>query len=355
MTPLDVRAEVERIARLLDIEPERVTYLESAPAADLRKLRNQLSDILYDGDSASLRRVAAGAKFLPAPLAASIGQHVFGALLCARVAGVLEVGRAVELAQRVPPEFLAEIARHMDPRRANVVIGRLPTDRVVHAAAALAKRRDFVAMAAFVEHLSDDAILAAAPLLDDETLLRIAFYVESRKRLEELLTLLGDERVAGMVRAAHEHSLWPDALELVGNLGPKRRRHIAALAAAESDEVLSGIARAATEHGLFERLLPLVAAMGEDELRRFAKLSAVQAKATLTGIVRAAAAQEDLWPALVPLVPSLPAKAQRHVEAVAAEIGPEHAARLREGSDPLEGGRCARGQVREGSDPLEGG
>lgn len=332
MSTLDVRVEVERLRRLLDAEPGRLAYLEAVPVADLRRLRDDVSDVLYEADAHRLHRVAAGAKLLPPPLAAAIGQHVFGPLLCARVAGRLDVARAVELAQRVPPAFLAEIAGHMDPRRASEVIGRLPIERVAGAARELAARGDHVAMAAFVEHLSDEAITSVVPLLGDGDLLRIALCVESRRRLEELLALLGDERVRGMVRAAHEHALWPDALELVSGLGMKRRRQIAEIAASEDDEVLSGLVEAAVEHSLFERLLPIVAAMGEDDLHRFAALPAVQRKPALAGIVQAAAAQEELWPVLIPLVPSLPAKARKHVEAAAAAIGPEYLERLRNGA-----------------------
>ncbi len=51
---LESRAEVAKIARLLALDPAQLDYLEPAPADALRRLRDQITDALFDGDRARL-------------------------------------------------------------------------------------------------------------------------------------------------------------------------------------------------------------------------------------------------------------------------------------------------------------
>jgi hypothetical protein len=177
-TRLESRVEILKLARLLDTDPDRLAYLEAVPAEDIRKLRERATDRLFDADGSALQRVAAASRLLPTPLAATIGQRAFGPLLCARVAGRLEPGRGVDLASRLPADFLADIAVELDPRRASDVIVRIPTAQIVEVAAELVRRQEYVAMGRFVGHLSDEAITASLEVIDDLSLLQIVFVLE---------------------------------------------------------------------------------------------------------------------------------------------------------------------------------
>jgi hypothetical protein len=88
----------------------------------VRRLRERATDRLFDADGHALQRIAAASKLLPAAVAAAIGQRAFGPLLCARIAGRLDPGRGVDLAARLPAEFLADVAVELDPRRAGEII-----------------------------------------------------------------------------------------------------------------------------------------------------------------------------------------------------------------------------------------
>ena len=81
-----------------------------------------MTETLYDADGGSLGRLAAASRLLPAGLTATIGQRAFGPLLSARLAGLLDPDRAVDVAAKLPPPFLADVAIELDPRRASELI-----------------------------------------------------------------------------------------------------------------------------------------------------------------------------------------------------------------------------------------
>lgn len=172
------QAEVLKLARLLGREPDQLSYLEHVPPADLRVLREQITETLFTAHEATLRRLAAASRLLPAGLVASLGQATFGAMLSARIAGLLDADRAVEVAAKMPTEFLADVAIELDPRRASAVIAGIPPRRIHEITAELARRGEYVTMGRFVGHLADAALQAALEALDDEALSKTMFVIE---------------------------------------------------------------------------------------------------------------------------------------------------------------------------------
>lgn len=333
---LEARAEVAKLARLLGVDSASLDYLEAVPAEDLRRFRDQATDSLFDADRHVLQRVAAASRRLPTQLVATIGQHAIGPLLCARVTGLLEPGRAVDVAARLPDEFLTDIAVEMDPRRASDVIAAMPTDRVVEVARRLHEREEFVAMGRFVGHMSDEAIEACLDVIDDGALLRIAFVLEGKERLDRIVDLLPEGRLEGVIAAADEEDLWPEALDLVGHLGEARREEVAELTASQDDEVLDALVRAAHEESLWSALLPLIRLRSDGMRKRFASLASIQDDGVLEAVVHAAA-EDGLWAELLPLVPLLPKKTQRRAAAHVAELKPAVRGRAAKAAGKIDG------------------
>lgn len=211
-----------KLARLLRRDPEQLAYLERLPAEDLRALREQMTEMLFDAHDATFRRLASASKLLPVGLVAMLSQHAFGAMLSARISGMLDPQRAVEVAAKLPPEFLAEIANEIDPRRTSGVIARMPADQVLRVTRELTRRGDYVTMGSFVGHLSDEALRASIGEIDDATLLRTAFVLEDRDRLDALAQLVGEERITRLAEVAEREELWPEAIDLLMNLDRER-------------------------------------------------------------------------------------------------------------------------------------
>jgi len=229
MTTLDAHAEVMKLARLLGADPARFAYLERVDPAAVRALRDLATDVLHEDDR-RLGRVALASRIPPAPLTAWIAQHLFGALLCARVAGLLEPRRAIDLARRMPPPYLADLAMQLDPRRVSAIIRGLPAGLIAQIAALLTARDEHVVMGRFVGHMTDEALLASFAVIDDASLLRIAYFVEQDDALDHVVGLLADERLRGVARAAGSEDLWPLVRSLLRRVCAPRARALVAVA-----------------------------------------------------------------------------------------------------------------------------
>ena len=244
--PLQTRAEILKLARLLDSPPERLAYLEKVPAQDIRRLREQVTDLLFTANEMTFKRLAAASRLLPVSLVALIGRQAFGPVLAARITGLLDPHRAIEMADTMPIEFLADVAIEIDPRRATAVIAGMPSARTEEVTRELVRRGEFVTMGRFVGHLRTEALQAAVGVMGEADLLRTAFVMEEKERLDDLVELMGEDRLEKLVQAAREEDLWDELIDLVGHLRPERR---------------AALAQRARETGFYEQLGPLTDAL----------------------------------------------------------------------------------------------
>jgi hypothetical protein len=243
--------EVLKLARLLGREPDELAYLEQFSPPALRELRDGVTRTLYDADGGSLQRLAAATRVLPAGLTATLGQRAFGPLLSARLAGMLEPGRAVDVAAKLPPPFLADVAVELDPRRASALIAGLSAGLIADVTAELVARREYVTMGRFVGHLHDEALIAAIGAMDDRALLEVAFVLEDRSQLTPLLSTLPRVRVAGIIGAAAREDLWLQALDLLNHLSKPQRRAMVKATLALGEPTRATIVRAIVDHDLW--------------------------------------------------------------------------------------------------------
>jgi hypothetical protein len=225
---LEARAEIVKLARLLERDPDSLSYLSDVPASDLLAFRERVTDRLFDAQGGALQRLARASRVLPVGLLATLGERTFGPLLCARFAALIEPARAVEVAAKLPTAFLADVAVELDPRRTQDVIAQIPTADVAAVAHELAGRLEYVALGRFVGNVSEEALREAVAGIDDAALLQIAFVLENKDSLDALADILGVERLAGIVRAAEGSGLEVEGLDLLSALSPEHRAAILA-------------------------------------------------------------------------------------------------------------------------------
>jgi hypothetical protein len=223
----DVQAEILKLARLLSREPDELAYLEPATAADIRQLREQVTDRLFDAQGPALGRLAAASRVLPVTLIAIIAERAFGPVVAARIAGMLEPSRAVEVAAKLPTVFLADVATHIDPRRTSEVIAGIPATQIAEVTRELARRGEFVTIGRFVGRLEAEATAAAIGVMDAATILHVTFVAEDKDRLDRLIGALGEDRLPEVLDAAARAGLWSELLDLFGRLPePWRGRYL---------------------------------------------------------------------------------------------------------------------------------
>lgn len=226
LAELESRAEVLKLARLLKTPAERLDFLEQVAADDIRALREQATDVLFDANLGVLQRMAAASKLLPVSVLGRIAEKVFGPLLCARLAGLIDVARGVDVAGRLSPAFLADVAAELDPRRASRIIAGIPADTVREVAHELVGRQDWITIGRFVGHLPDGTVSATLDAVHDEALLRVAFVLDEKERIDHVVDLLPGTRFPGLAAAAAEHDLWPLTFDLLTHLSPAHQQRL---------------------------------------------------------------------------------------------------------------------------------
>ena len=248
-------SEVAKLARVLQREPDSLAYLQDLPVEDLCGLREQITATLYDSDNGALGRLAAASRILPTALTATIGQRAFGPLLSARLAGLLDPDRAVDVAGKMEPGFLAEVAVELDPRRASTLISRLSPELISQVTGELLARGEYVTMGRFVGHLGDDAITAAVTQMSDRDVLSVAFVIEQPSQLTGLLGKLPRGRMRGIVAAAAAEGWWLQALDLLNHLSARQRRDMITATLALGAAARADVVTAVIEHELWDEAL----------------------------------------------------------------------------------------------------
>jgi hypothetical protein len=270
-TVLDTRVEIVKLARLLGVEPDELEYLTDAHTDDVRQFREQVTDVLFDGDRRRLGGFAAGSRVTPAPVAASVAERALGPVLCARLTALVEPAKAVEVAKRLPAPFLAEVAVEMDPRRAKDVIAQVPADLIGEVATELAHRGETVTMGRFVAYLNDDALRAAIDGIDDLALIETAFVMEGKERLDDIVALLSRERVRTLILTADERQMWAEIVDLLKNVASETRAELVELALDEGlDELLPRMILTVEQTDSWEAGLRLLAELPPDVKSRVA-------------------------------------------------------------------------------------
>jgi hypothetical protein len=303
---LALRAELAKLEQLLDVEAGALSYLDRVPEAQLRHLRAAISEHLFDQDRTPFRRLARIASTVPtiAPWLA----RLIGPLLTARIVSEMPARRAAAIATRIAPAYAAEVCVHLDPRRARDLIQQIPAHFVVDIVRAMIDRRDYPTMGRFVDFLTDEAIQAVLVAIDDEAeLLRIAFHMDSKNRLDRVVRMLPTERRRRIVLLAldDQRDLLDEILTVVASVNYALKRELGNLAAEQEEAVLGRIIQRAQDNGLWGDLLPIVASLSERHQRKVANLPILRTDPAVLVSLLQAADEHALWRSILPLVEML--------------------------------------------------
>jgi hypothetical protein len=241
-------AELRKLAHALDVGPERLDMLAGVPAEDLRTLRRQVGEAMFQADRHYLARVAALSKAIPVAVAVKLTEVVLPPLVAARTAELLEPHRAAHLVGRISEKYLADVSRYMDAARAPEVVAAIPAARVGDVAFELARRQEWIVIGSFVSHVSDEALAASVARFDGEQLLRIGLVLDDVARLDDIGGMLSDAQLDEMIAAAADGGLWLELQELLANLSPARIARLAEHYAA-AEESVRAVYEAAAEAG----------------------------------------------------------------------------------------------------------
>jgi hypothetical protein len=220
-------AEIFKLAHQLGVDSAELDFLAPLPADDLRALRQQIGDYLFEADKHHFTKVAAISRLVPVAIAAKVTEFALPPMIAARTAELLDPAKAAEMVGRLSDGYLADVSAAMDPTRAPDVIARIPPAHVSKVGAELARRGEWVVMGGFVSVVSGPSLQAAVAELNGEELLRVGFVLDDLSRMDEIAALLSDEQLDAMLSAAVEHDLWPELDGVLASLTGKQAGRIA--------------------------------------------------------------------------------------------------------------------------------
>jgi hypothetical protein len=310
---LEGRAERLKMERLLELPRDALVELEALDPDDVRRVRERISDLVFAQGAGVFDNLLAASKLLPDRFAATIAQRVFPPMVTAQIAGSLEPDRAADLIVHVDIDYLAELSGHVDPRAISHIIPALPDPVMVDVARRINQQGDHLTAGRLVGHAPDRVIpqfLAAIP--DERDLLEIAFFLEAKERLDDIVRHVPDDRIAALLAVAAREELWPEALRLTTHLSDAELARLAGIAAEAPAETVASLVRAAQREGLWPSLLPLVARIQDADLPNVARVDELRQPEVLAAVVRAGG-QTGQWDTIVRVVAAMDGDARREV------------------------------------------
>lgn len=264
------RIEVQKLAHELQVEPASLDYLQSLPAAELATLRHGVSRAIFAANEHRIKPLGALARRVPPALAARVAKAALGPLLCGRVASVMHPKTAVPLAGHLDAEFLANVTLSLDPAASAAIIAELDDDLVIGVGRRLLENGESMVLARFITVVDTQVVMALAETATGGQLLDVAVYAEDHLRVGELLLLLPDEKLRGVVEAtAANPARAEESVALISQLDLESQRRLADIAAALPEAVPEAVVAAIVRMDAWPDLLPALQSLSPEAIRAF--------------------------------------------------------------------------------------
>lgn len=323
MTRLAVHAEIIKLARILSVSEQQLAFLQSIAPESLRQFRFAIIELLQDQQKARFRHLATWVNWLPNWLNVFMVKRFLDPLIVAQIAVHLSTENLYRIAKKLSAETLAEISVHLDPRLARELLVYLTTHHIIEIAQVLLQKRDFVTMGRFVSMLSDEVVQDVAQIVEQESdLLEIAFYIESRERIDHLVHVIPKARIEKallIISDPTQRLVWPKLLALMSHIGYELKQELGDLAVQQGETVINAIIQAAQEDQLWEDMLPVVAGLSAQAQHYVANLPALRQVDIIQSIV-AAADRCNLWTDMLVVVNYMQDEARQGVAVAIAQI-----------------------------------
>ena len=303
MSKLDTSAELVKLGQFLGVPSTELNFLESLPLPTLIKVRALTTDKLFNDGRKLFQKLASATKLLPTGITATIGEKIFGAMLCARIASEMPYQRAIELADKMTIPFLAKVTLELDPRRVKDIIQNMPLAKLRAVATELLAQKHYIVMGGFVGYMLPAQLkVILQDVSTEEALLHIGFFIESKHQLSDIIRLLPKERLHKLIGYLQTHEeLWPEALALMVHLEDEIKRELGDIAAELGGSVLDDLVGTVQQLNLWQEALPLFACMSPEAQFKLINTPLLSQAIPLSSVL-VNTDRFSLWATLLPLI-----------------------------------------------------
>lgn len=299
MTNLDQVTEIEKLAYLLRVTPEKMQYMTHLSLDDLQSLNEAIAERLLTDSSDVWARIAGVARFMPNFINAQVARSLLGPNITANLTYHIDTKQAIAIAGSLSVEFLAQVAENLVPARARHLIEAFPMETLVQLTRTLTRERKFFTMGAFVDYMDSAKILnLSREIPDTESLLRIGLYTQNKGHVASLADGFTDEKIIEMVETAQQKDLWPSLIGLLAHFTDAQHRRLAGLVERISTGALLGMVPFAIEHDVLIHIFAFLQYLNPDMFAHMATIVAKLDSEALARIIHAAAESGKLPVAL---------------------------------------------------------
>lgn len=280
------RIEIVKLARELQVAEDDLEFLLDSSPTDLRELRSLVSSALFARNEDRVKLLASLSRLLPVSITAKIAKLALGPMLSARVAAVLEPREAARLAGHLEPGFLADLAVSLDPERVEAIVRALDDDLVVDVGRRVLAKGEYLTLGRFVSVVDVDVAMAVVGGATPDALLQVALFTEEPVALDAIVMRLGDEVLAGIVRAAAEANAYDAAVTLLLSLSTESCTRVVGQVHAVTPESRDSLVVAIAEHDVWPAILPALPAVEQETLASLVNVASTLEVAIIDRVVQ---------------------------------------------------------------------
>jgi hypothetical protein len=309
MTELVTRAQMILLARLLRVPVERIAYLEALGTDNLVALRERMSDIVFDENAETFRRISALVPVVPMSIMIPLAQKVVSPEMSGRSAGAISVAhpkKAVGAMSLLKPEYAASAMPYLDPRAVVQVAHLAPLEPIAAIAREVLRRKDYISAGLFVEAATPEIIRAVLDGVDDdEALMRSGSYVHSGKIISDILRVMieiSPPRISRLVTTTTqgEPDLQLAVLSVLSRIDHDLMETMGDVLFSESTpQDIESLTKNVVSEGAAAELLKFADHLSTTARETLAANPVTEDEEVLKGLVQAATERDELWPPLL--------------------------------------------------------
>lgn len=219
MSSLAHRAETHRLATLLHVEADAISFCDDLEAKEIRSIRTSLRSAAIESAHDKLHRIAAASKVIPMGVAATVAEKSLSPRLCAKMSAVLDPAHAAKMVDKVSPDFVRRIGQFADPDETAPLLRHVEPETVVRVSAAMAEAGAWETIGCLL-HIVDDATVAASLGIAEEPsdALTALLMLEEPEQIGRVLAACPKFSPDDLRSAAEEMGLTAEADELLSHL-----------------------------------------------------------------------------------------------------------------------------------------
>jgi hypothetical protein len=236
------KAEVQKIAHVLDVPTEEVIFLSSHSEKQLEFLFHAISMSIQKDQSQVWEPLAKVVKFIPNFLNAKISEEVLGPHITANITYHVGVKDAISISNFFSNKFFADVMEHVLPEKIEHILKEAPIEKMRIVLQELLKRKNYYQLSSLMDYVPIDRAAKLTLEVEDYEILSTVAYLSSKKdRHWKILATYTDDRIKGFLQISLEQDRAEMIQEIYNSADSNFKSRLKNLMSGFSENLLSQV------------------------------------------------------------------------------------------------------------------